>query len=93
MVSFRVSPEEYRGLCQACATQGVRSVSELARAAMQLLIANNSVKVTLQYEVQELLTRVQYLSTELERLSRQVEGEPRPAPAGSLDPGLVSGPS
>ena len=38
MVSFRVSPEEYRSLCQACSAQGLRSVSELARAAVQTMI-------------------------------------------------------
>jgi hypothetical protein len=83
IVTFRVSAEEYRRLCEACAAQGVRSVSELARAAMQLLIAGNSVTVTLHDEVKELRTRVQYLSTELERLSRQVGREPGPAGAVS----------
>lgn len=91
MVSFRVSAEEYRNLCQACATQGVRSVSELARAAIQLLIAGNSVTVTLHDEVRELGTRVQFLSTELERLSRQVQREPWSTGAAAPS-GVVSGP-
>ncbi len=58
MVSFRLSPEEYRQLRDACATQGVRSVSELARAAMQGLIAPDGRAVPLHTQVQELRDRV-----------------------------------
>lgn len=76
MVSFRVSPEEYRSLCQACVTQGARSVSELARAAVRLLIVGNNVSVAFEDQVQELRTRVQFLTTELERISRRIEKAP-----------------
>jgi Arc/MetJ-type ribon-helix-helix transcriptional regulator len=73
MVSFRVSPEEYRSLCQACSAQGVRSVSELARAAVQMLIKAKTVSEAFDDQLQDLRTRVQFLSAELERLSRHVE--------------------
>jgi hypothetical protein len=73
MVSFRVSPEEYRSLCQACTTQGVRSVSELARSAVQTMIDGGSVSHAFDHQLQDLHARVQYLSAELERLSRHIE--------------------
>lgn len=73
MVSFRLSPEEYRQLRDACATQGVRSVSELARAAMQGLIAPDGPAVPLQTQVQELRDRVTLLSEQVDRLSRELE--------------------
>jgi hypothetical protein len=73
MVSFRVSPEEYRVLCQACATQGVRSVSELARAGVRLLITSSTVSMTFDDQLLELRARVHSLSTQLERLTRQLE--------------------
>ena len=73
MVSFRVSPEEYRSLCEACAAQGVRSVSELARAAVQMLIKCKSVSETFDDQLHDLRARVQHLSTELERLSRHID--------------------
>lgn len=73
MVSFRVSPEEYRTLCEACATQGARSVSELARVAVQLLITSGTVSATFDDQLRDLRARVHCLSTELARLSQQLQ--------------------
>jgi hypothetical protein len=75
MVSFRVSPEEYLTLCEACATQGVRSVSELARTAVNVMICRNGVSGTVDDQLHDLRARVQSLSSEVERLSRHVANE------------------
>ena len=90
MVSFRVSPEEYQNLCQACSAQGLQNVSELARVAMQVLIQGNKVPETFDEQLQDLRARIQHLSVEFERLSRHVEFKPcalfEPASnSGSLD--------
>jgi hypothetical protein len=70
MISFRLSPEEYRSLQNACAAKGVRSISDLARAAMQNLIFAEP--VVLSDEVRDLKDRVQMLSAELDRLADRV---------------------
>lgn len=38
MISFRISEQEYRNLMDLCASQGVRSLSDLARDAIQRLL-------------------------------------------------------
>ena len=53
MVSFRLSWEEYKALQQACSTAGVRSLSELARAAMQHLINGHHDGVPLHDQLRE----------------------------------------
>ena len=73
MISFRLSPEEYQTLQSACLTQGVRSISDLARTAMQRVIAPTSQGDPLAEEVRDLRDRVRKLSFELNRLSRLVE--------------------
>ena len=40
MVSFRLSEEEYESLLTLCSTRGARSLSDLARDAMQALLNN-----------------------------------------------------
>src|SRR4051794_32114321 len=76
MVSFRVSPEEYSSLCQACSAQGLRSVSELARTAVNNMIRGSRITATVDDQLQDLRARVQTLSTEVERLSRHVDRPP-----------------
>jgi hypothetical protein len=87
MVSFRVSPEEYRSLCQACSTQGLRSVSELARTAVQTVIRGNGLSGTFDDQLHDLRARVQDLATECERLSRYVERDPWVTPVSPSNPG------
>ena len=76
MVSFRLSPREYQRLQNACAQYGVRSVSELARAAMDHIIRSAPAPANgsghWRDEVSELRDRVRNLSTELERLAARV---------------------
>jgi hypothetical protein len=72
MVSFRVSPEEYRQFQEICAAHGVRSISDLARAAMDEMVASGTPPTPLSREVRELRGRVRTLSLELERLTEAV---------------------
>ena len=72
MVSFRLSADEYQKLLRLCEDANSRSVSDVARTAIEhwlrygsAVSANN-----LQQKVVELEHRVGELSTEVERLSQ-----------------------
>lgn len=69
MISFRLSPEEYQRLRETCELQGVRSLSDLARTAMQELIASGWQPAPLSDEVRDLRNRVRTLSLQMDRLS------------------------
>lgn len=78
MVSFRLSPEEYEQLQSVCATQGARSLSELARAAMQRMISPGRGAKPLEHEVGDIRNQVRHLSDQVNRLSEVVESlQPR----------------
>lgn len=64
MVSFRLSPDEYARLRTMCSAQGIRSLSDLARTAMQRLIEEPK------DEIGDLREQMRALAQELERLSR-----------------------
>lgn len=72
MVSFRLSWEEYRLLQGACLKAGARSVSELARSAMQRIILDAGIidHGSTDAELRELQLKFSVLSAEVERLSR-----------------------
>jgi hypothetical protein len=89
MVSFRLSPDEYRTWCQACSEQGMRSVSELARTAVQALVKAKDVSETLDGQLQDLRSRVEYLTAELGRVSRQIERAPLEIPGATSNAGSV----
>lgn len=78
MVSFRLSPREYQRLQTACAHYGVRSVSELARTAMDHIISTNpgpdpaNGSLHWRDEVRDLRDQVKSLSSELNRLAAKV---------------------
>lgn len=72
MVSFRVSPYEYDKLRNACMAQGVASVSELVRAAMDRVIAVSSTSRTFEEQLRDLRDRVQGLTADIDRLSQHV---------------------
>jgi hypothetical protein len=74
MISFRLSQEEYQTLKDTCELQGVRSISDLARTAMQKLIASGWQPVPLSDEVRELRNRVRMLSLQLDQLSTVIHG-------------------
>jgi hypothetical protein len=72
MVSFRLSGDEYRLLQGACEKSGARSVSELARSAMQRIILDTGTigADTAEANLRELQIKLDVLSTEVDRLSR-----------------------
>ena len=76
MISFRLSGEEYRLLQGACSKSGARSVSEMARAAMQRIILDQDVfrPGSTETEIRELRIKFNVLAAEVERLSRLVKG-------------------
>lgn len=73
MISFRLSPEEYETLQAACTEQHVRSISDMARMAMERIISPRSQADPLCDEVRDLRDRVRLLAFDLDRLSRVVE--------------------
>jgi hypothetical protein len=73
MVSFRLSWEEYKALQQACSTAGVRSLSELARAAVQHIITGSLDGISLHDQVRELRDQVSQLSLDMERMSQRMD--------------------
>lgn len=75
MISFRLSGEEFRRLQGACSKTGARSVSELARAAMQRIILEDDFQPgSAESELFELKMKFTVLAAEVERLSRLVKG-------------------
>jgi hypothetical protein len=73
MISFRLSPEEYRTLHETCLAQGVASMSDLARSALQKAMADCTKPSALSDEVRDLKNRMRLLSLDLERVSKHVE--------------------
>ena len=78
MVSFRLSPDEYRMYRDACELHGIETISELARKAMQQLAASvNGSGVapgTLDEQVRDLRQRITHLQEEVNQLSMRVGG-------------------
>jgi hypothetical protein len=73
MISFRLTEEEHERFRQLCFTHGIRSVSELARAAMNTYLEQPS-RVTqsaIESRVGELESRIHLLALELKRLTHQ----------------------
>ena len=75
MISFRVSGEEYLLLQKTCSTSGARSVSELARAAMQRIIleAGTGKFDTTEAKLRDLQMRFNVLAAEVQRLTRLIQ--------------------
>jgi hypothetical protein len=74
MVSFRLSLEEYESYREACASIGVRSISELAREALSQLVGArpNGNATTLSQPV-SLRDRINFLSREVEWLASRMD--------------------
>ena len=76
MVSFRLLPEEYQTFSDACEPHGARSISELARTALQMLVVPKAtetpVAVPIEQQISDLRERVALISQELERLATRV---------------------
>jgi len=72
MVTFRVSMDEYHSLEAACMARRVRSISELARVALQQWVREPPESNPLDSELQRVERRVQALAEELDRLQQLV---------------------
>ena len=72
MISIRLSPEEYQSLKDIYPARGVRSISELARNAMNQVLNGNSHPPAndLETHVRILDTRLTSLQGEVTQLSR-----------------------
>ena len=77
MISIRLSPEEYRTFQNACVEKNVRSISDLARTAIQQLLGSNGQAEQLSDEVHTLRDQVRLISVEVGRLSKLVEKGPQ----------------
>ncbi len=73
MISFRLSAEEYNQFRELCYAQGIRSVSELARAAVSKLVKDpDPVQMTsqaIETRITSLEGQIQILTLELRRLT------------------------
>jgi hypothetical protein len=83
MVSFRLSEQEYDDLLALCSARGARSLSDLARDAMQGLLNETGVHHDnghkknrnhngLEFDVEKLLNRMDEMDHELKRLAKLV---------------------
>jgi hypothetical protein len=73
MISFRLSPEEYERFTKLCSERGVRSVSDMARIALQKLVAGDTESDPISFEVRDLRSQIKAMANELERLAAIVE--------------------
>ena len=74
MVSFRLSEEEYEGLKHICITVGARSLSDIARDAVQRLLTNGAEpKNDGDAQVRLLNQRMDALDQEVKRLAGLVD--------------------
>lgn len=71
MISFRLTVGEYKRFCELCFRHGVRSVSELARAAIHMLLEQSTrvPQQSLESRVGAMEGRLHILSLEIKRLS------------------------
>jgi hypothetical protein len=91
MVSFRLSEEEYTRLHRICFAQGLRSVSDLARAGINMLLQqpDRATPETLESRVTEIENRLRILSIDMRRLNQgggTSIGPPAPPAAKSTQP-------
>ena len=76
MISFRLTAEEYNRFHELCASCGTRSVSELARTAINALLKQppQVPRETLEYQVATLEGRVNMLLLEFKRMRERNGG-------------------
>ena len=70
MISFRLTAEEYEKFRELCFRQGIRSVSEMARAGMNLLFEQpaRAPQEVLEARISELEGRLHILALEIKQL-------------------------
>lgn len=77
MISFRLTAEEYNRFRELCYSNGIRSVSEMARTAINMMLSQPSraPQEALENRVSELEGRLHLLSLEIKKLN-QHSGHP-----------------
>jgi hypothetical protein len=72
MISFRLTAEEYERFRELCYSNGIRSVSEMARAAINLMLSQpaRAPREALETRVSELESRLHLLSLEIRKLNQ-----------------------
>lgn len=78
MISFRLTSEEYDRFRELCYKNGIRSVSEMARAAINIMLAQpgRAPQEALETRVAELESRLHLLSSEVKKLSHHAAQSP-----------------
>ncbi len=86
MISFRLSAEEYDRFRELCFAQGLRSVSEMARAAINMLLQHpaRAPQQSIEARVAEIEGRLHMLSLELKRLNQNAAQPAATAPQWGL---------
>lgn len=72
MISVRLSEDEYSALLSLCAASGARSVSDLARNALRLLVSCGNNGSGTQLHADDFLIQIQLLNRKIEELSERV---------------------
>jgi Arc/MetJ-type ribon-helix-helix transcriptional regulator len=72
MISFRLTAEEYDRFRELCYSNGIRSVSEMARAAINMMLSQpaRAPQEALESRVAELESRLRLLSQEIKKLNQ-----------------------
>ena len=73
MVSFRLSPGEYQTFARLRPELGVRSISDIARIALQHLAATKGDSDPLAFEVRDLRSQLKVMADEVDRIVEIVE--------------------
>lgn len=92
MISFRLTAEEYDRFHELCATCGTRSVSELARAAINSLLKHPAQvpEEALESRVAELEGRVNMLRSEFRKLRQSAASQAMEEPTVNFSERLSS---
>jgi len=72
MISIRLSDEEYIGLKRLCTVSGARSVSDLAREAMRILLNGASKDDSIGARVDEVRVHMRSIDRKIEELSARL---------------------
>src|ERR1039458_5558442 len=76
MISVRLSEEEYSDLRRLCSTTGARSVSDITRDAMRVLVNGSNRDDILTIHIDEFRTQMRSLDRKIEQLSAEITSFP-----------------
>ncbi len=72
MISVRLSEEEYSALRRLCTVTGARSVSDLTRDAMRVLLKSSTREDVLGIHVDEFRSQMRSLDQKIEQLAADI---------------------